>query len=72
MTLDSKELLPTQKQKYRDYARNLPLSERLRQLERLQERNYEILRLREANGGRPIPEGWRRWADAQQGLAIKK
>lgn len=72
MNSDSKEILAQQKQKYRIYARNLPLTERLRQLETLQEQSYEILRIREANGGRPIPQGWRRWANAQDELAVNK
>lgn len=68
MSSDSKALLAEQKKKYRAHVRNLPLSERLRQLEELQEQSYEILRIREVNGGRPIPEGWRRWARAQEAL----
>lgn len=68
MSSDSKALLAEQKNKYRTYARNLPLEERLRWLEELQEQTYEILRIREANGGRAIPEGWRRWAKAQEAL----
>ncbi len=68
MNLDSKALLTEQKTKYRAYVRNLPLSERLRQLEELQEQTYEILRIREANGGRPVPAGWQHWARAQDAL----
>jgi hypothetical protein len=68
MNSNSKALLAEQKKKYRMYARNMPLIERLRQLEELQERSYEILRIREANGGRPIPEDWKRWARAQEAL----
>ncbi len=72
MNSNSKALLVEQKKKYRAYARSMPLSDRLRALETLQEQSYEILRIREANGGRPIPEGWRRWMMAQEELAIKK
>ena len=54
-----------QKRKYRINARNLPLSDRLRQLESLQEQSYEILRIREANGGVSIPTGWQKWAEAR-------
>ena len=72
MPSNSKELLAEQKQKYRSYARSLPLSDRLRQLESLQEQSYEILCIREANGGRPVPEGWRQWAKARKELEIKK
>ena len=72
MNSNSKTLLAEQKKKYRAYTRNMPLSDRLRQLESLQEQSYEILRIREANGGRPIPDDWQRWAKAQEDLAIKK
>ena len=61
-----------QKQKYRTHARNMSLSDRLRQLEALQEQSYEILRIREANGGKPVPAEWRRWAEAQSDLGSKK
>ena len=72
MSVDSKTRFVEQKARYRAYVRNLPLSERLRQLESLQEQSYEIMRIREANGGKPVSEGWRRWAQAQEELAIKK
>jgi len=68
----SVELLIEQKRKYREHVRNMPLIERLRHLESLQEQTYDILRVRELNGGPPIPTGWRRWANAQKDLAIKK
>lgn len=57
-----------QKRKYRIHARNVPLVDRLRQLETLQEQSYEIMRIREENGGIPVSEGWRQWAKAQEGL----
>lgn len=72
MCSNSERLLAEQKKEYRARVRSLPLSDRLRQLEALQEQSYEILRIREANGGRPIPEAWRRWAKAQADLVIKK
>ncbi|NOT46225.1 MAG: hypothetical protein HOP17_00550 [Acidobacteria bacterium] len=68
MNSNSKALLAEQKKKYRVRARNLPLAERLRNLEELQEQSYEILRIREANGGPPIPEDWQRWAKGQEEL----
>ena len=43
----------------------MPLGDRLRQLEALQEQSYEILRIREANGGKPIPPEWQKWAEAR-------
>lgn len=72
MNSNSKELLAEQKKKYRTYQRNLPLIERLRQLEELQKQTYEIMRIREANGGKPISRGWRQWAEAQKEIASKK
>jgi hypothetical protein len=66
------ELFLEQKEKYRSYVRNLSLSDRLRQLEDLQAQSYEILRIREANGGVPVPAGWRRWAEAQNDIGLKK
>ncbi len=73
MNLDTKTnssvaMLVEQKRKYREHTRNMSLSDRLRQLEALQEQTYEILRIREANGGKPVPEGWQRWARAQEAL----
>ena len=62
----SNTLLEKQKKGYREYVRNVPLTERLRHLEELQEQSYEILRIRELNGGKPIPEAWQRWAKAQE------
>jgi len=53
-------------------VRNRSLIERLRELEALQEQNYEILRVRAANGGVPIPLGWQRWAEAQNEIELKK
>lgn len=61
-----------QKRRYREYAKGLSLEERLGQLESLQEQSYEILRIREANGGKPIPAAWRRWAEAQRDIGLKK
>lgn len=66
------ELFLEQKRKYRTHIRNLSLNERLRQLEALQEQSYEILCVREANGGMPVPIGWRRWAEAQRDIGLNK
>ena len=76
MNLNSKSnpsltLFLEQKRKYRIKARNMPLGDRLRQLEALQEQSYEILRIREANGGKPIPRGWQKWAEARHHSADK-
>lgn len=77
MNLDSESnpglaLFLEQKRTYRDRVRNMSLSDRLRQLEALQEQSYEILRIREANGGSPVPAGWRRWAEAQDDIGTRK
>ena len=65
MSSNSREMLSARKKAYRSYVRGLSLTERLRQLEALQEQTYEILRIRAANGGRPLSRGWRHWASAQ-------
>jgi len=49
----------------RAYLRSLPLEEKIARLVDLQERYYEMLVLRAANGGRPIPEKWRKWHTAR-------
>ena len=61
-------LLVEQKRKYREHTRNMSLSDRLQRLEALQEQTYEILRIRAANGGKPIPEGWQRWARSRESI----
>ena len=66
------DLLVEQKRRYRQHTKSLSLEERLRQLESLQEQSYEILRVREANGGKPVPSAWRRWAEAQVDIGLKK
>lgn len=68
----SLKLFLEQKRKYRVIARNAPLSDRLRQLEALQGQSYEIMRIRELNGGKPISHGWQRWAQAQRDLVLIK
>jgi hypothetical protein len=64
----SVEMLVEQKRKYREHVRNMSLVERLQQLESLQEQTYDILRVRELNGGPPIPKGWQAWDKAQEEL----
>jgi hypothetical protein len=72
MNSDSRAQIASTKQRYRNWARNLPLTERLRQLESLQEQTYDILRVRELNGGPPIPRAWQLWALAQERRLIQK
>lgn len=71
MSSNSKTFPAEQKRRYRAVARSLPLRDRLRQLEELQAQSYEILRIREANGGKPIPPAWIKWAAAQRLAGIK-
>ncbi|CAN5754709.1 MAG: hypothetical protein H0X72_12815 [Acidobacteria bacterium] len=59
------EDLKRRKENFRAFARNLSPTEKIRQLELLQRRYYELLKAREENGGRKIPEKWRKWRDAQ-------
>jgi len=64
--------LVRRKKRFREYMRNLSPTEKIRALESLQRRTYELLKVREENGGRPIPADWRRWRRAQDDLGIKK
>jgi len=59
------EDLKRRKENFRAFARNLSPTEKIRQLELLQRRYYELLKAREENGGRKISEKWRKWRDAQ-------
>ncbi len=59
------EDLKRRKENLRRFTRNLSPTEKVRQLELLQKRHYELLKAREENGGRKIPEKWRRWREAQ-------
>ena len=68
----SLDLFLEQKRRYRIHAKGLSLEDRLRQLESLQEQSYEILRIRAANGGKPIPPDWQLWAEAQSDIGLKK
>ena len=58
------EDLERRKSSFRSFTRNLSPTEKVRQLELLQKRHYELLKAREENGGREIPEKWRKWGDA--------
>ena len=49
----------------REYLRSLPPAEKIARLVDLQERYYQMLVIREKNGGRPIPEKWRKWHKAR-------
>ncbi len=59
------EDLQLRKENLRRFTRNLLPTEKIRQIELLQKRHYELLKAREENGGRKIPDKWRKWRDAQ-------
>ena len=59
------EDLKRRKNNFRVFTRNLSPTEKIRQLELLQWRYYELMKAREENGGRKIPEKWRKWREAQ-------
>lgn len=54
----------------RGYLRSLSPSEKIAQLADLQEKYYQMLVAREQNGGRPIPEDWRKWYNARHKASI--
>ena len=49
----------------REYLRNLSSAEKITKLVELQEQYYKMLEIREQNGGREIPEKWRKWHAAR-------
>lgn len=59
------EDLTRRKKTSREFLRNLPPEEKIAKLVELQERYYEMLKVREATGGREIPGRWRKWHAAR-------
>ncbi len=57
--------LKTRKKRSREFLRNLSPEEKIAKLVRLQEQYYEMLKVRQQNGGLPIPERWRKWHAAR-------
>jgi hypothetical protein len=55
------------KSESREYLRSLSPTEKIAKLIELQEHYYQMLSAREQNGGRPIPERWRKWFQARYG-----
>ena len=51
----------------RSYLRSLSPEAKIAELIKLQERYYEMLSIREANGGKPIPTKWKKWYVAWYG-----
>ena len=64
------EDLKQRKTNLRNYLRSLSPTEKIVQLELLQKRYYALLRTREANGGRKVPEKWQKWNEAQKTKAL--
>jgi hypothetical protein len=48
-----------------EYLRSLTPTEKIAMLFNLQEQYYQMLVARENNGGKPIPEKWRKWHKAR-------
>ncbi|HQU83069.1 MAG TPA: hypothetical protein PKY59_08100 [Pyrinomonadaceae bacterium] len=59
------EDLNDRKKTSRSYLRSLSLPEKVEKLVQLQNQYYQMLLIREQNGGRPIPEKWRKWYKAR-------
>ena len=53
------------KQRSREFLRNLTPAEKIAKLVDLQEHYYQTLSIREAGGGRAIPDKWRKWHKAR-------
>lgn len=49
----------------REYLRSLSPLEKVEKLCALQTQYYEMLVIREMNGGKPIPEKWKKWYAAR-------
>ncbi|CAN5516156.1 hypothetical protein BH10ACI1_BH10ACI1_12200 [soil metagenome] len=54
------EDLKKRKKVSREFLRNLTPTEKIAKLVELQEQYYSMLKMREQNGGRAIPEKWRK------------
>lgn len=57
--------LQQRKKVSRNYLRSLSPLEKIEKLVALQEQYYQMLLIREQNGGRPIPEKWKKWHKAR-------
>jgi hypothetical protein len=49
----------------REFLRSLSPLEKIEKLVQLQEQYYQMLEIREQNGGRRIPEKWQKWHRAR-------
>jgi len=73
MNIDSKinqtiTRLREKKRRSRERIRAMSPTDKIRQLELLQARYYELLTIREASQGKAIPADWEKWANAQRDL----
>ncbi len=59
------EDLTRRKKSSRQFLRSLSPEEKIAKLVELQEKYYQMLKIREENGGRAIPEKWRKWHKAR-------
>lgn len=59
------DYLNSRKQISRVYLRSLSPEEKIAKLLQLQEQYYQMLKIREENNGRPIPEKWQKWYKAR-------
>lgn len=57
--------LTERKKTSRSYLRSLSPLEKIEKLIQLQEQYYQMLLIREQNGGKPIPQKWRKWHKAR-------
>ena len=57
--------LKRRKKTSREFLRSLSPTEKIAKLVDLQEQYYKMLKIREQNGGRKIPEKWRKWHTAR-------
>lgn len=66
------EDLDKRKKTSRSYLRSLSALEKIEKLVQLQEQYYQMLLIREKNGGRPIPEKWKKWHRARFEVPVKR
>jgi hypothetical protein len=59
------EDLNRRKKVSREFLRSLSPLEKIEKLVQLQEQYYQMLEIREQNGGRQIPEKWQKWHRAR-------
>jgi hypothetical protein len=63
--------LKRRKKIFRRFTQSLSPTDKIQQLVVLQEHYYELLEIREAGGGRKIPENWKKWRAARRNKPMK-